>query len=85
MTAQAGPHPTGGATVTNTVSGGIFLNTVVQGRNLTVQLPAEIAAALSGLPASSTAFTGRDDQVETPGPSRAAAVRGRALRDPDGR
>ncbi|MFJ9611538.1 ATP-binding protein [Kitasatospora sp. NPDC101176] len=49
--------------VHNTVNGGIFLSAVVQGRDITVRLPPRITPALSGLPAPSPAFTGRDAQV----------------------
>ncbi|MEV6008865.1 tetratricopeptide repeat protein [Streptomyces sp. NPDC051976] len=49
--------------VSNTISGGIFFHAVIQGRNVTVQLPPQITPALSGLPAPSTAFTGRDQDV----------------------
>jgi tetratricopeptide (TPR) repeat protein len=45
--------------VENRISGGLFLNTVVMGREVTVHLPDRIQAALSGLPAPSPAFTGR--------------------------
>ncbi|WP_128643418.1 ATP-binding protein [Streptomyces sp. SS] len=51
--------------VTNTITGGIFLQAVIQGRDITVQLPPEITPALSGLPAPSAAFAGRDHDVKT--------------------
>ncbi|MCX4884747.1 tetratricopeptide repeat protein [Streptomyces sp. NBC_00847] len=54
---------TGGAT-SNTIAGGIFFHAVVQGRDITVQLPPIITPALSGLPAPASAFTGRDKHVE---------------------
>src|SRR5690348_1711447 len=50
----------GGGETRNTISGGIFFSAVIQGRDITVQLPPEIAPALSGLPPGSPAFTGRD-------------------------
>jgi tetratricopeptide (TPR) repeat protein len=48
----------------NQISGGIFFSAVIQGRNITVQLPAQVTAALSGLPAGSAAFRGRDAEVD---------------------
>ncbi|SOD62959.1 NB-ARC domain-containing protein [Streptomyces zhaozhouensis] len=48
----------------NTISGGIFFHAVIQGRDITVQLPPRITPALSGLPAPSAAFTGRDQEVD---------------------
>ncbi|MEU0630603.1 tetratricopeptide repeat protein, partial [Streptomyces sp. NPDC005989] len=53
----------GGAT-SNTITGGIFFHAVIQGRDITVQLPPQITPALSGLPAPVSAFTGRDKHVE---------------------
>jgi tetratricopeptide (TPR) repeat protein len=50
--------------VNNTISGGIFFNAVIQGRDITVQLPPQIKPALYGLPPLSTAFTGRDQDVD---------------------
>ncbi|AXK36072.1 tetratricopeptide repeat protein [Streptomyces armeniacus] len=50
--------------VDNTISGGIFFHAVIQGRDITVQLPPRITPALSGLPAPSAAFTGRDQDVD---------------------
>jgi tetratricopeptide (TPR) repeat protein len=44
----------------NEISGGIFFSTVIQGRDITVQLPPQVTPALSGLPAASPSFTGRD-------------------------
>lgn len=44
----------------NVISDGVFLNAVIQGRNITVMLPAQITPALSGLPAATQTFTGRD-------------------------
>ncbi|MFC9816472.1 tetratricopeptide repeat protein [Streptomyces virginiae] len=53
----------GGAT-SNTISGGIFFHAVIQGRDITVQLPQAIDPALAGLPKPASAFTGRDQHVE---------------------
>ena len=50
--------------VSNRISGGVFFHAVIQGRDITVQLPRQITPALSGLPTATTAFTGRDEQVE---------------------
>ncbi|MEU6557818.1 tetratricopeptide repeat protein [Streptomyces sp. NPDC046915] len=48
----------------NTISGGVFFHQVIQGRDITVVLPPQVTPALSGLPAPSPTFTGRDAQVE---------------------
>ncbi|WP_405428452.1 tetratricopeptide repeat protein [Streptomyces erythrochromogenes] len=53
----------GGAT-SNTISGGIFFHAVIQGRDITVQLPPAIDPALAGLPKPASAFTGRGQHVE---------------------
>jgi tetratricopeptide (TPR) repeat protein len=50
--------------VSNTISGGVFFHQVIQGRDITVVLPPQVMPALSGLPAPSTTFTGRDAHVE---------------------
>ncbi|MFD3842118.1 ATP-binding protein [Streptomyces sp. NPDC058642] len=50
--------------VENTITGGIFFQAVVQGRDITMQLPREITPALSGLPSPAAAFTGRDNLVD---------------------
>ncbi|MFH8701955.1 tetratricopeptide repeat protein [Streptomyces chartreusis] len=50
--------------VSNAISGGVFFHEVIQGRDITVVLPPEVASALYGLPAPSSTFTGRDAQVE---------------------
>ncbi|GGX17834.1 hypothetical protein [Streptomyces noursei] len=47
------------------MSGGVFLDTVIQGRHVTVQLPAPVVPALSGLPSPSATFTGRDGELRT--------------------
>ncbi|MGW6060326.1 tetratricopeptide repeat protein [Streptomyces sp. NPDC055189] len=49
--------------VENTITGGVFFHMVIQGRNITVQLPPQVTPALSGLPAASQTFTGRDEQL----------------------
>jgi tetratricopeptide (TPR) repeat protein len=60
----------------NQITGGIYVSAVIQGRDITVQLPPEITAALSGLPAGCPAFTGRDSDLQAvlaslaPKPSR---------------
>ncbi|MGP4095127.1 hypothetical protein [Nonomuraea sp. KM90] len=47
----------------NQISGGIFFSAVIQGRDITVQLPPQVTPALFGLPAGSPAFTGRADSL----------------------
>src|SRR5262249_19567435 len=49
----------------NTISGGVFFSAVIQGRDITVNLPAQVTRALSGLPAASAAFTGRRSDLNT--------------------
>jgi tetratricopeptide (TPR) repeat protein len=49
----------------NVISGGIFFSAVIQGRDITVQLPPDITPALSGLPSGTPAFTGRDTDLRT--------------------
>jgi tetratricopeptide (TPR) repeat protein len=51
-------HPAGNGTA-NRITGGLFLNTVVQGRDIQVVLPHQIQPALTGLPRPSAVFTGR--------------------------
>ncbi|MDU9001184.1 tetratricopeptide repeat protein [Streptomyces mirabilis] len=53
-----------GGSVSNTISGGVFFHAVIQGRDITVQLPPQITPALSGLPPASPTFTGRDTDVD---------------------
>ncbi|MFE2302457.1 hypothetical protein ACFXAW_30185 [Streptomyces sp. NPDC059445] len=48
----------------NQITGGVFFHAVIQGRDITVQLPPEVNPALSGLPAAWPTFTGRDAKVE---------------------
>ncbi|XVS67775.1 tetratricopeptide repeat protein [Actinosynnema sp. CA-299493] len=45
----------------NEISGGLFLNAVVQGRKIVIKFPQKITPALGGLPDRSAAFAGRDD------------------------
>lgn len=52
-----------GEPVRNEIAGGIFFSAVIQGRDITVQLPPEIKPALAGLPSGTAAFTGRDTEV----------------------
>ncbi|KUH40198.1 MULTISPECIES: ATP-binding protein [Streptomyces] len=49
--------------VRNEISGGVFLGPVVQGRDVTVQLPRPVPVALSGLPPASGTFTGREAEL----------------------
>ena len=50
--------------VSNEISDGIFFSTVIQGRNITIQLPQPAATALEGLPRASPVFTGRDQDMD---------------------
>jgi hypothetical protein len=54
---------TGDGHVHNSVGGGTFYAPVAQGRDFSVHLPPEITPALSGLPAASPTFTGRDEHL----------------------
>src|SRR5215472_3701929 len=63
----------------NEISGGIFFSAVIQGRNITVQLPPQVTPALAGLPDESRVFAGRDadlkqlmDLLNPAGPETAA-------------
>jgi len=64
----------------NQISGGIFFSAVIQGRDITVQLPAQVPQALSGLPGGSSVFTGRQADLGvllsffTPGASGSPAT-----------
>jgi UDP-glucose 4-epimerase len=66
--------------VSNEISDGIFFSTVIQGRNITIQLPQIIATALEGLPRASPVFAGRDEDLDRllaqfdPGPARQATA-----------
>ncbi|MFD3843028.1 tetratricopeptide repeat protein, partial [Streptomyces sp. NPDC058642] len=53
-----------GGTTSNAINGGFFLSTVIQGRDITVQLPPTVTPALGGLEAPSPAFTGRTTDLE---------------------
>ncbi|MEU7980912.1 tetratricopeptide repeat protein [Micromonospora sp. NPDC049081] len=52
---------TDGAT-SNTITGGVFLNVVIQGHTINVTLPPQVTPA--GLPRATTSFTGRETEVE---------------------
>ncbi|MEV4743976.1 tetratricopeptide repeat protein [Streptomyces sp. NPDC049555] len=47
----------------NDISGGVFFHTVVQGQNVTLQLPRELPPHLTGMPDPSPTFTGRGDDL----------------------
>ncbi|MFH9983973.1 ATP-binding protein [Streptomyces sp. NPDC017179] len=49
----------------NQISGGVFFQSVIQGRDITVQLPPNVTPALSGLPRSSDSFAGREDELSS--------------------
>ncbi|MFB7274243.1 AAA family ATPase [Streptomyces sp. NPDC056244] len=49
--------------ISNRISGGVFFHTVIQGRDITVQLPPEVTPALSALPAGSSEFMGRETEL----------------------
>ncbi|MEU8188570.1 ATP-binding protein [Micromonospora carbonacea] len=51
--------------MSNEITGGVFFNAVVMGRDIRVVLPAEVRPALTGLPPASTVFTGRGSAVQT--------------------
>ncbi|MEV8536356.1 tetratricopeptide repeat protein [Streptomyces sp. NPDC051211] len=61
MTGSAG----GGQDIHNEISGGLFHNVVVQGGTVTLQLPPTLHPALTGMPAPSLTFTGRDADAGT--------------------
>ncbi|MCX4391351.1 tetratricopeptide repeat protein [Micromonospora peucetia] len=50
--------------MSNQVTGGVFFNAVVMGRDIQVALPAQIRPALTGLPRPAAVFTGRDQQAD---------------------
>lgn len=50
--------------VFNSISDGLFLNAVIQGRDITVQLPREINPALAGPPPGSAFFSGRENELQ---------------------
>ncbi len=47
----------------NEITGGFFFSAVIQGRDVTVQLPPEVKPALAGLRAGSSSFTGRETDL----------------------
>jgi tetratricopeptide (TPR) repeat protein len=49
---------------TNQISQGLFLSAVIQGRDITLQLPVEITPAMAALPAGNPAFAGRESDLE---------------------
>jgi len=57
---KAAPAAPPAVTSRNEITGGVFFNAVIQGRNITVQLPPQIPTALGGLPLRTRTFTGRD-------------------------
>jgi tetratricopeptide (TPR) repeat protein len=56
---------TGKGQTRNEITGGIFFSAVIQGRDITVQLPPQVTPALSGLPAPDPAFRGRETILQT--------------------
>lgn len=54
-----GKQHEGSSQVHNQISDGVFYSAVVQGNNVSLQLPNEITPALTGMPAPSSTFTGR--------------------------
>ncbi|MEU0194661.1 tetratricopeptide repeat protein [Streptomyces afghaniensis] len=69
-----------GRDTSNRIDNGVYFGGVIQGRNVSLQLPAPVTSAMYGLPPASPAFTGRDTHVEellqglAPGPRRQDAV-----------
>lgn len=57
------PDEVDNAEVRNVISGGVFFGAVIQGRYINVQLPPQVPTALSGLPAGSPGFSGRDKEL----------------------
>lgn len=47
----------------NNISGGVIIGPVIMGRDITVTLPPQVPLAMSGLPAGSAAFTGRETDL----------------------
>ncbi|MER7925942.1 tetratricopeptide repeat protein [Streptomyces sp. NPDC096057] len=47
----------------NNITGGVFLSTVFQGRDITIELPPQVSPALQGPPSESPVFVGRDAQL----------------------
>ncbi|MET7636912.1 tetratricopeptide repeat protein [Streptomyces sp. NPDC005499] len=50
--------------MSNEISGGVYFNAVIQGRDITVKLPPQITPALSGLPTASPTFSGRETDLK---------------------
>ncbi|MFI1926276.1 NB-ARC domain-containing protein [Streptomyces sp. NPDC020377] len=69
-----------GRDTSNQIHDGVYFGSVLQGRNVSLQLPAPVTPALSGLPPASTTFIGRDSHLEAllqglaPGRQRQQAV-----------
>ncbi|MER5662817.1 tetratricopeptide repeat protein [Streptomyces mirabilis] len=69
-----------GSDTSNQILNGVYFGWVIQGRNVSLQLPAPVTPALHGLPPASPTFTGRDTHVEellhglAPGLQRQEAV-----------
>jgi hypothetical protein len=63
----------------NEIAGGTFLSVVIQGREITVQLPPEGIPALMGLPTCSPGFTGRDADLDELLPTLAPPTEGEVL------
>ncbi|POG45823.1 hypothetical protein BV881_18785 [Streptomyces sp. ZL-24] len=53
-----------GHDIRNEISGGLFFNAVIQGNHVTLQLPASLTPALTGMPSPSPAFTGRNSETD---------------------
>ncbi|GAA0965193.1 tetratricopeptide repeat protein [Actinocorallia libanotica] len=49
--------------VSNTVAGTFNLGVIVQGEHVTVRLPVQLSAAMAGLPAVKSSFTGREEDL----------------------
>lgn len=49
----------------NEITGGVFFNTVIQGRDITIQLPPKVAMHLAGSPSASPTFTGRQGELDS--------------------
>ncbi|MFF9120471.1 hypothetical protein ACF09Y_33695 [Streptomyces massasporeus] len=79
MADNAGEESAGQDT-SNRIDNGVYFGGVIQGRNVSLQLPAPVTSAMYGLPPPSPTFTGRDTHVEellqglAPGPRRQEAV-----------
>ncbi|MEU0270272.1 NB-ARC domain-containing protein [Streptomyces sp. NPDC006307] len=62
--AEFGGARPGGGSVVNRISGGVYLNTVIQAHTVTAHLPPPLTPAMSALPPFTPAFTGRDALLE---------------------